>query len=84
MLSDVVKKVAIYDKDLARMIPRTVDIAPDDPRCQQIADEIRKFYFAGGPVTKTNMADMAKLQTDFYFSMATHLAAELHARYEAK
>lgn len=83
-LADAVRKLTLYEDDLARMIPRSVNLAPDDPRCVQVADGIRQFYFNGDPVCRANLAEMVKLQTDYHFALGTQLAAELHARHETR
>lgn len=84
MLPDVVKKLLLYDRDLARMIPKSLNLAPDDPRCRTVADEMRRFYFNGNQVTKENLTEMVKLQTDYYFSLGSQMSAELHARHEER
>lgn len=80
MLSDSYKKLDTFDRDLARMIPRSVNIEPHDPKSLQIADEMRQLYFNGQKISMENLAGMGKLQTDYHFVIGTHLAAELHAR----
>lgn len=84
MLADAYKKLDIYDKDLARMIPKSLNLKTDDPKCLEVANEMRQFYFQGKNVSKDNMSAMAKLQTDYHFALGCHLAAELHARHEEK
>lgn len=83
-LPDAVRKLPMYEKDLARMIPRSVDLKTDDPRCLQVADDIRQFYFDGSQVVESSLAEMVKLQTDYHFALGAQLAAELHARYEKR
>ena len=84
MLPDAYKKLETYDKDLARMIPRSVDVANDSPNgnaiTQQLANEIRQFYFKGKPVTNQTLAELADLQTDYHFGLGTHLHDSTHGR----
>lgn len=84
MLSDTYKKLHVIDQDLARMIPRYVNLEPNDPRCLQVADEMRQLYFTDNKISMENLSEMGKLQTDYHFAIGTHMAAELHARNEEK
>lgn len=75
------KKLELYDNDLARLIPKSVDLAPDDERCKLLANRLRQFYFNGNRICDDTLNGFADLYTDTYFSLFTYLAAELHARY---
>lgn len=85
MLADVYKKLDIYNKDLARMIPTSINLAnekPGNPQCIQLADEIKKFYFNSENLSAENLTDLAKLQSDYHFILGAQLTAELHAKYQ--
>lgn len=76
------KKLELYDNDLARLIPKSVNLAPNDERCKLVANRLRQFYFGGSRICDGNLNRFADLYTDTYFSLFTYLAAELHARYQ--
>lgn len=84
MLADAYKKLDVYEKDLARMIPKSINLQPDDPKCLEVAEEMRQFYFNGERISTGNLSGMCKLQGDYHFVLGCHLAAELNARYEEK
>lgn len=76
------KKLELYDNDLERLIPKSVDLAPDDQRCKSLANRLRQFYFNGNRISAETLEGFADLYTDTYFSLFTYLSAELHARYQ--
>lgn len=76
------KKLELYDNDLARLIPKSVDLEPDDERCKSLANRLRQFYFDGNRVCADTLEGFADLYTDTYFSLFTYLSAELHARHQ--
>lgn len=84
MLPDLInnKKFELYDKDLARFIPRSVDLDVNDPRCQQLANEIREFYFNGRNISNKIITEFVHLMTDYYFGIGMHLTGELYALYQ--
>lgn len=84
MVLDVLKnkKFELYDKDLARFIPRSIDLDVNDPRCQQLANEMREFYFNGRNLTNKTIKELVHLMTDYHFAMCVHLCAELYALYQ--
>lgn len=84
MLIDAVKnkKLDQFDNDLARLIPRTINLAVDDERCKQLANKMREFYFSGKKICHDTLDDLVDLFTDYHFTIFSYLAAELHARYQ--
>lgn len=78
------KKLELYENDLARLIPKSVDLAPEDERCKSLANRLRQFYFNGNRVCADTLEGFADLYTDTYFSLFTYLSAELHARYQSR
>lgn len=84
MLIDAVKnkKLNEIEHDLARLIPKSVNLAPDDERCKQLANRIRDFYFKGKTVSLDTVDELVDLNTDYHFAILANLSAELHARYQ--
>lgn len=80
MLANAVKKLEQFQEDLARMIPRSVNLNPDDENCLKVADQIRKFYFNNGKIDKKSISHLGDLMTDYHFNIGINIAAELHAR----
>lgn len=84
MLIDAVKnkKLNEIENDLARLIPKSVNLATDDERCKHLANRIRDFYFKGKTVSLDTVDELVDLNTDYHFAILAHLTAELHARYQ--
>lgn len=84
MLLDALKskKFDQFEGDLARMIPRSVDLAVDDDRCNILANRIRQFYLHGKALSQETLDDFVDLNTDYHFTIFAHLAAELHSKYQ--
>lgn len=84
MLIDAHKgnKIGRFDKDLARFIPKSVNLAPDDIRCNILADKIRQFYLNGLELNEDTLACFTNLLTDYHFTIHSYLAAELHSKYQ--
>lgn len=89
MLIDAVKnkKLDDIDNDLARLIPRSVDLAndmqtTDDERCKQLANHMRDFYFKGKRVSNDTLDELVDLNTDYHFTIFAYLSAELHTKYQ--
>lgn len=78
------EKYQLIDKDLARYIPKTIDLALTDPKCADFADEIREFYFSGRNVSDQTMVELTNLLGDYHFNMETQLLAESYARRQHK
>ncbi|XP_055528121.1 esterase E4-like isoform X2 [Wyeomyia smithii] len=82
MLLDAVKKLGVYDKDLARLIPRTVNVNPYTLASKELGEEIKKFYFGGKSVCNETVPQLADLMSDYHFGILANTCAELHARYQ--
>ncbi|XP_053674681.1 uncharacterized protein LOC128724987 [Anopheles nili] len=82
MMMDAIKKLDLYDNDMARMIPRTVNVSPKGPSCEQLASEVKQFYFGSEGVSKKTVNQMADLMTDYHFGILANTCAEMHARYQ--
>lgn len=72
------------DKDLARYIPKTIDLALDSPKCAEFADEIREFYFSGRNVSDQTKVELINLMSDYHFNMESYFVAEAYARRQHK
>ncbi|KAJ6636708.1 Juvenile hormone esterase [Pseudolycoriella hygida] len=82
-LIETCKKIDLYDKDLARMIPRSLNVpneSPSETEAQKVAELIRTFYFNGQPITDKLLNEMCRLQSDYHFVIGAHLYAEMHSR----
>lgn len=84
MLLKAATKLDEINKDLARYIPKSIDIEPNDPRCLDIANEMRKFYFNGKEINKNALDELTNLLTDYHFAIDCNVAVELHARKQHK
>lgn len=80
MLLDSYKKLDLYEKDLARMIPASLNVQPNSPECEPIANEMRNRYFSGQPLNKDKLNDFINLHSDYHFGIGLHMSAELYAR----
>ncbi|XP_037041278.1 esterase E4 isoform X1 [Bradysia coprophila] len=82
-LLDIYKKFDAYDKDIGRMIPRSLNVPNDSssqPESLKLAELIRKFYFDGQTISKELLSEMSDLQTDYHFAIGAQLYAEMHCR----
>lgn len=85
MLLDIYgKKVDIINKDLARLIPRSINVHPNDPKCLELADEIRKNYFKNKEINNDMLPELNNLNTDYHFGIGSQIAAEIHSRKQHK
>uniref|UniRef100_A0A182QBC1 Carboxylesterase type B domain-containing protein n=1 Tax=Anopheles farauti TaxID=69004 RepID=A0A182QBC1_9DIPT len=82
MMMDAMKKLDLYDNDMARMIPRTVNVSPESPASEQLGNEVKQFYCGSQGVTKDTVNQLADLMTDYHFGILANTCAELHARYQ--
>lgn len=86
-LFDIHRKLDAYDKDLGRMIPRSLNVSNEtssELESQELAASIRKFYFDGQRISDQVLSEMANLQTDYHFAVGAHLYAEMHSRRQSK
>lgn len=77
-------KYQLLDKDLARFIPKTIDLALNDPKCTEFAGQIREFYFSGRNVSDQTKVELTNLLGDYHFNMETQFLAEAYARRQHK
>lgn len=68
------------DKDLARYIPKTIDLGSDNPKYAEFANAIREFYFSGRNVSDQTKVELINLMSDYHFNMESHFVAEAYAR----
>lgn len=80
MLLDSYKKLDLYDSDLARMIPTSLNLQSNSPECEKIASEMRDIYFCGQPLNKHLLDNFINLHSDYHFGIGLHMSAELYAR----
>lgn len=76
------KKFDQFESDLARLIPRSVNLEPDDERCKVLANKIRQFYLHGKQLSQETLDEFVDLNTDYHFTIFSYLGAELHAKYQ--
>ncbi|XP_052870996.1 juvenile hormone esterase [Anopheles cruzii] len=82
MMLDAGKKLDLYDNDMARMIPRTVNVAPESAASERLGGEVKQFYFGSAGVTQESAHKLADLMTDYHFDILGNTCAELHARHQ--
>lgn len=78
------KKYELYDKDLACRIPRSIDLDVNDPKCFELADEIRDYYFSGQTISDKMKGALAHFFGDYHFIIDLQLLAEIYARRQHK
>lgn len=79
-LANAIKKLDEYDNDLAKLIPRAVNIEIDGDEGKAICQQIREFYFKGGKVNKKSLQGLSDALSDYHFAIGAQAAAEIHAR----
>lgn len=84
MVVNALRKLGAYDKDLARLIPRNLDLSLNDYDIKFITKKMREFYFGGQPLSKELLNEVVNLLTDYHFAIDMQLAAEYHSRYRHK
>lgn len=86
-LFDIYRKINLYEEDLAKMIPRSLNVpneSSSERESQELAELIRRFYFDGRKVSNELLNEMSKLQTDYHFAVGAQLYAEMHSRRQPK
>lgn len=84
LLEGASRKLDVYEKDLQRMIPRTLNVNPDSPAGFELAKRIQKFYFHNEPIDVSKLHEIGMLHTDYHFAIHTILTAEQHANIQQK
>ncbi|XP_055701968.1 acetylcholinesterase isoform X2 [Phlebotomus papatasi] len=82
MLLDAVRKIDLFDEDLARIVPKSLNVVQGSRTCERVTEEMRKFYFSGDKITKKSIVELTDLLSDYHFVIANHVTAEIHARKE--
>lgn len=84
MLSNARKKLELFEEDMSRMIPTSVNIPATGPLATQLGNEIRKFYFGDKKVDKKSLEEFGDLMTDYHFLLSQTIANEMHSKYQHK
>ncbi|XP_062543894.1 acetylcholinesterase-like isoform X2 [Armigeres subalbatus] len=82
MLLDGIKKLELYDNDMARMIPRSVNVNPGTKTSNELGEEIKKFYFGNQSVDTKTLPQLADLMSDYHFTIFANICSELHSRFQ--
>lgn len=86
MLSDAQKhnKLPTFNEDFARFIPKSLNISENDVRCATLVKEMRSRYLNDQRISIETVDQFSDLLTDYHFAIGSHLAAELHAKYQER
>lgn len=74
------RKLELFDKDLARLVPRNLVENPEAPEAQEAAEDIRQFYFNGQRLSMENLDNFVDLFSDYHFNIDLHYASEIIAK----
>lgn len=78
------KKVEQVENDLARLIPKSLNLAVDDQRIKVVEQKMRDFYLNGRKIDQETYDEVTDLLTDYHFSIFFALGTELHAKYQRR
>ncbi|EDW85860.1 uncharacterized protein Dwil_GK23289 [Drosophila willistoni] len=78
MVTAAKKKLDVFEKDLARLVPRNLINDPNDPEIVAVTADIRDFYFNGQNVTEDRLDNLVDLFSDYHFTKDMQHAAEIH------
>ncbi|XP_034478905.1 acetylcholinesterase-like isoform X2 [Drosophila innubila] len=78
MIVNARRKLDLYEKDLARLVPRNLIEKSQAPEAQEAANNMRQFYFNGQPLSLESLDNLVDLFTDYHFIIDMQLAAEIH------
>lgn len=75
----------MFEKDLARMIPRSLNFPNEtakqlDSADDEVTNAMRQKYFNGRTVDRSTFNEFIDLHTDYHFAIHSVITAELHAR----
>ncbi|XP_055921512.1 juvenile hormone esterase isoform X2 [Eupeodes corollae] len=84
MLSNCVKKLENFERDLSRLIPRNINLQPNDPQNEELAKKMRDFYMDGAKIEEGTLDTFQNLLSDFNFVIDAYVAAEMHSRHQHK
>lgn len=82
MVSDYRKKLQLFDNDMGRVIPLSVNVNPISADAEKLANQIKEFYFDDKGVTEETVPQFVDLMTDFHFLISQTICNELHAIYQ--
>lgn len=71
------KKLDETNDDFERMIPKFLKVEQHSHVAQNVAQEIKYFYFGNQPVSKETLPQLLDLLTDYNFAIGTHQMAHL-------
>lgn len=80
--SYVKRNLQIYNDDLVKMVPVSLNIDPDSDAALEVGKEIKKFYFGDKSIDKSQIDNFIDFMTDFHFLTGQTVANELHAKYQ--
>lgn len=79
------KKLEQIENDLARLIPKSLNVQFNDPeRCQIVAQKMRDFYLSGKSICDETFDGFVDMLTDYHFGIFCALAVELHAKHQRR
>ncbi|KAM8713978.1 hypothetical protein ACLKA7_014180 [Drosophila subpalustris] len=78
MLVNAMRKLELFDEDLARVVPRNLVEKPTAPEAQEAADDMRQFYLNGQPLTLERLDNLVDIFSDYHFVIDMQHAAEIH------
>uniref|UniRef100_A0A182WIA4 Carboxylesterase type B domain-containing protein n=1 Tax=Anopheles minimus TaxID=112268 RepID=A0A182WIA4_9DIPT len=81
-LTQLTKYPERFRNDMERLIPRTINVRHGSPDAKEIARKIEAFYYGTEGFTPRKINESANLMSDFSFTIAMRIAAEMHARYQ--
>lgn len=82
MVSNARKKLELFDNDMSRMIPMSVNINPAGEKAEKLGEDIKVFYFGDRGVNKETISEFVDLMTDFHFLIPQTITNEITARYQ--
>lgn len=83
-LIDIPKRQDEYMNDKGRIVPPTLNITEPSVEFDNVAAEMRKFYFQDRPISMETAIPLTTLLGDYHFIMGIQRTAELHTRTQSK
>jgi acetylcholinesterase len=75
------KNFPSFNKDVAKLIPISLNVDPDGARAAEIGNEIKNFYFKGAAIGEGNEENFIDLMSDLHFITPQTMCNELIAKY---
>ncbi|XP_017962236.2 acetylcholinesterase [Drosophila navojoa] len=82
LITNPKQKVELFDKDMARLVPRNLVEDPEAPEALEAAEDIRQFYFNGKSLTMECIDNLVDLLGDVHFILDLQHTAEVYANYQ--